>query len=140
MRTAASQEGKNMNDDYDLIGKRYIALVRCSTDGQKDTSIPDQLALLGAFAEKHQMMRVDDVLLEGVSGSLPGKRTDLDALIARKRDANDYDVLLVQDSTRLTRGGVEHGAKVEYDFAAVGVRIVFVADQIPTGDFGGVVK
>ena len=35
---------KNENDV--LRGKRYIRLVRCSTKGQADTSISDQLALL----------------------------------------------------------------------------------------------
>lgn len=43
----------------DLNGKRYINLVRCSTDGQKDTNIPAQLALLTAFAAKHGMIHVD---------------------------------------------------------------------------------
>jgi hypothetical protein len=124
----------------ELMGKRYIGLVRCSTDGQKDTSIPDQLALLRGFADKHGMIHVDDVLRGGVSGSKPGNRTDLDELVARKRDRNDYDILLVQDTTRLTRGGVEHGAKIEFEFTKVGVRIVFVADQLPDGDFGGVVR
>ncbi len=33
-----------------LVGKRYINLVRCSTDQQTETSIPAQLDLLNGFA------------------------------------------------------------------------------------------
>ena len=44
-----------------LPGKRYIALARCSTAGQADTSIPDQLGLMAAFAREHQMTYVADV-------------------------------------------------------------------------------
>jgi hypothetical protein len=123
-----------------LEGKRYIALARCSTDGQVDTSNPDQFNLMAAFADEHKMAYVDKVALDGVSGSLPGARTDIDELIHRKRTRNDFDVLLVQDTTRFTRGGIAHGSNLEYQLNAVGVEVVFVTDNIIEGDFGGLQK
>jgi hypothetical protein len=53
----------------------------------------------------------DDVVLEGVSGSIPGARTDIDLIIDRKRRKNDFDVVVVQDFSRFTRGGLQHGNK-----------------------------
>ena len=107
--------------DSTLQGKRYVALARCSTVGQADTSNPDQLGLMAAFAREHQMVHVADVRLDGVTGSIPGTRTDIDQIIQRKQEKNDFDVLLVQDTTRFTRGGVAHGNKLEYDLAKAGV-------------------
>lgn len=123
-----------------LEGKRYIALARCSTAGQADTSIPDQLTLLTAFADEHAMIHVADVILDGVSGSVPGARKDIDQIVHRKKTLNDFDVLLVQDTTRFTRGGVGHGNKLEYELNAAGIQVVFVTDNIVEGDFAGLHK
>ena len=123
-----------------LAGRRYIALVRCSTKGQADTSIDDQLTLLRAFGDAHGMKSVDDIRLAGVSGSLPGARHDLEELIERKRTRDDFDTLLVQDVSRLTRSGAQHGAKIEYDLSAAGVEVTYVADNIPEGDAGELYK
>ena len=126
---------KRLND---LKGKRYINLVRCSTDRQSDTSIPDQLKLLDAFAEQHGMAHVDDVSLDGVTGSIPGARSDVEQLIRRKRERDDFDVLLVQDTSRLTRGGAEHGMKIQYDLKAAGIRLVFTSSDMPEGKYGSI--
>lgn len=117
-----------------------MGLVRCSTTGQADTSIDDQLVVLAAFAREHEMAHVDDVVLEGVSGSIPGNRSDIDGLVARKQQRDDFDVLLVLDTTRLTRGGAKHGAKIEYDLEAAGIQVVFVADNLPEGEFADIYK
>ena len=66
------------NESYiRLKGKRCIGLVRCSTVGQADTSIPDQIAALRNFAAEHGLIIVDIVILPGLSGSIPGNRDDL---------------------------------------------------------------
>ncbi len=127
---------KNENDG--LRGKRYIRLVRCSTKGQADTSINDQLALLAAFAQRYEMVHVDDLILEGVSVSTP--KTFVDDLIARKKSRNDFDVVLIQDTSRLTRGGSQHGSKLEWDLRAAGIQVVFALDGVPEGDFADLIK
>ena len=129
-----------MNGRTELRGRRYLCLVRCSTAQQTDTSIPDQLKLLRAFGDEHDLVHVDDVVLDGVSGSVPGARTDINDIIRRKSARDDFDVLLVQDMSRFTRGGAEHGMKLEYDLNAAGIDVIFVADHLPEGDHSGILK
>ena len=128
---------QNNNPMNRLRGKRYIRFVRCSTKGQADTSIDDQLALLDKFARERGMVHVDDLILEGVSGSLP--RQHFERLIDRKREREDFDVLLVQDISRLTRSGSKHGAKVE-SLEAAGIDVVFALETVPEGAFGDIYK
>lgn len=123
-----------------LKGRRFINLVRCSSAEQADTSIPDQLKLLNAFAEQNGMLHVDDMILDGVTGSIPGARKDIDQLIRRKRDKDDFDALLVQDISRFTRSGGEHGAMLEWELSCAGIEPIFVSDNLPEGDHGGIVK
>jgi hypothetical protein len=133
----------NTSDRPSLQGRRYVCLVRCSTNAQEDTSIPDQLAVLHDYAKKEGMVHAggDEALqLGGVSGSHPGARTDIEIILERKRTHGDFDVVLVQDLSRLTRGGVEHGGKIEYDLAAEGIKVVFAGSQLPDGDHAGIVK
>ncbi len=129
-----------MKDTSIYSGRRYVCLVRCSTAEQADTSIPDQLKLLRAFGDQHGMVFVDQVVLEGVTGSVPGARTDIADIIERKGDCDDFDVLLVQDVSRLTRAGAEHGMKLKYDLSAAGIDVIFAAEGIPDGDHGEIVE
>lgn len=119
-----------------LQGKRYIGLLRCSSPGQKDTSIQDQRRLLDAFGQEHGMVCVDHVSLEGVSGSVPGNRTDIQELVARKQTKDDFDVLLVQDTSRLTRAGVHHAHRIQSELNAVGIDVVFSQHDIPDDETG----
>jgi len=121
-------------------GRRYLCLARCSTAQQADTSIPDQLKLLRAFGDEQGMQFVDQIVLDGVTGSVPGARNDIEQIIQRKKSADDFDTLLVQDMSRFTRVGAEHGMKLEYDLNAAGVEVVFVADRLPEGDHSGIIK
>ena len=127
-------------DNSKLRGKRYLCHVRCSTFQQSDTSIPDQLKLLRAFGDENGMIHVDDIILDGVSGSRPGARTDLNDIIERKKRKNDFEILLIQDMSRFTRSGAEHGMKLLYDLNAVGIEVAFVADRLPEGDHGDIMK
>ncbi|MCH7994440.1 MAG: recombinase family protein, partial [Planctomycetes bacterium] len=105
-----------------------------------DNSIGDQLGVIAAFARDHEMIHVDDIMLEGVTGSVPGARSDIDSLIERKRLHDDFDVVVVQDTTRLTRSGPQHAASLEYGLGCVGIELVYALDEIPTGDVGDVMK
>src|SRR5687768_16117877 len=120
-----------MSDEYErLSGKRCIALVRCSTLKQANTSIPDQISAIQAFAEEYGLIIIDIIILEGVSGSRPGNREDIPQIITRKREINDFEVLLIHDTTRLTRGGMKHGSKIEWELEAEGIEIVYVMEQL----------
>jgi hypothetical protein len=126
-------------NDNSYAGRRYLCQIRCSTNQQIDTSIPDQQKLLRAFGDQYDMIYVDSVILEGVTGSVPGARNDIEQIIQRKKTANDFDVLLVQDVSRLTRAGAEHGMKLKYDLAAAGIEVIFANEGIRTGDHGGII-
>src|SRR5687768_2382967 len=126
----------NASDKY--RGMRYIRIVRCSTKGQADTSIDDQLALLDVFAREHQMVHVDDLRLEGLSVSMP--RQFIDQLIERKKIRNDFDAILLQDITRLTRSGSKNGAKLEYELEAASIEVIFALENVPEGAFGDIYK
>lgn len=129
-----------MKETTSYAGRKYLCLVRCSTNQQADTSIPDQLKVLRAFGDDNKMHYVDSVVLEGVTGSVAGARTDIEQIIARKKSANDFDVLLVQDLSQFTRVGAEHGMSLEYALNAAGIDVIFVADKLPDGDHSGIIK
>jgi DNA invertase Pin-like site-specific DNA recombinase len=122
-----------------LAGKRYINLVRCSSDMQTETSIPDQLKLLNAFAAKNGMVHAgndgDDHQLANISGSKPGNREELQKIIDRKISKNDFDVLLVQSEDRLTRSGTKHAFWYEYELISHGIEIVYAASDVPDCPF-----
>jgi hypothetical protein len=123
-----------------LSGKRYINLVRCSTDGQTETSIPAQLELLNGFAASKGMVHVHDVILDGISGSKPGNREDLGEILDRKRKQDDFDVLLVQTEDRLTRGGAGHGNWIKYELERAGIRVVFASSDVPEGPYADILQ
>ncbi len=66
-----------MNEGYNYAGKRYIASVRASDDTDGNTSTKAQLAMLHQQSAALKMIRVDEILLDGVTGSMPGKRQDM---------------------------------------------------------------
>lgn len=123
------------------VGRRYVCLVRCSTNEQSSTSIPDQLALLRHFADGHGMIAAgDDIVLGGVSGSRPGARDDLNEILHRKATKNDFDVLLIQDFSRMTRFGSDHGGAISYKLAEAGIQLIPANGSLPDGDHDGIVK
>lgn len=120
----------------DLKGKRYLALLRCSSKGQADTSIDDQRKVIDAFAREHGMVRVDEVALEGVSGSIPGLRSDIDLIVDRKMRDDDFEVVIIHDFSRLTRAGAQHASSIRFALGAAGIDLVSATDNIPEGDDG----
>jgi DNA invertase Pin-like site-specific DNA recombinase len=120
--------------------KRYICLVRASDTSEGTTSTEAQLELLKEYGQRMGMHFVDEIVLNGVTGSLPGKREDLSGLLARKREKDDYDVVILQRLDRLTRGGSAHGFWFEHECRCVGVELVFVGDDIPEGRYANLIK
>jgi DNA invertase Pin-like site-specific DNA recombinase len=110
-----------------LKNKRYLAYVRCSTkDAVGESALEKQIASVDAFAKAHEMVLVDKVTLEGVNGLAPPKDNGLATLLKRARQRADYEVLLVQDYSRLTRGGARAFVQLLHAFWGEGVEIVAV--------------
>ncbi len=122
-----------MNEGYNYAGKRYIALVRASDSAEGTTSTQAQLAMLHEKAASLKMVPAinGEVILDGVTGSMPGKRQDMTDLIQRKLTHNDFDVLVVQRLDRLTRSGSGHGFWFEHECKCAGIHLYIVGDDIP---------
>ena len=120
--------------------KRYICLVRASDTSDGTTSTEAQLGLLKEYGKRMNMVFIDQIVLDGVTGSLPGRREDLHRLLERKRQKNDFDVVLLQRLDRLTRGGSAHGFWFEHECNCVGIELVFVGDDIPDGRYANLIK
>lgn len=121
-------------------GKRFICMLRQSDDKEGNSSVQAQLAFLMQEGEKLGMKYVDKISLEGVSGSLPGNRSDLTALFERKRQKDDFDILMLQRVDRLTRGGTSHGFWIEHECTRAGITLIFAGDDIPQGRYASLIK
>lgn len=121
-----NMEREHMTADPD--GNRYVAYARCASSQDATVKLDRQIQAIRRFAESHDMRCVGEVRLAGVSGGEPAMREDLRALILRKRERDDYDVLIMEDFARLTRAGITEGTQIESEFAECGVRIVYVTD------------
>jgi hypothetical protein len=126
-------------NDVSLKGKRFIALARCSTRGQAESSLDDQMRLIRRFAADNGMIEIAEIRLEGVSGSVAENLDRVIAgLIKRKAEANDYDVLVVQDASRFSRAGAGHSAKLRYDLERAAVEVISALGYVPKSDYGEV--
>src|SRR5688500_7366247 len=93
-------------------GKQYVNWLRCSNLTQADTSPEGQKRMNDAFSTLEGMQWVHDHYAEGVSGSQTFNRHDIDELIELHR-TKPFDVVVVHDLSRMTRGGIRHGNVVE---------------------------
>jgi hypothetical protein len=121
-----------------LKGKRGICISRVSQE--EESSSIAQLAMLQDAAQTRGVKIVDTVESDGVTGSLPGRREDLQALLERKRTQNDFEVLFIQRLDRLTRSGSGHGFWFEHECRRAGIELVFVGDDIPDGRYANLIK
>ena len=120
----------------ELRGKRYIALARCSTDAQTDTSIGDQLRLIRGFAQEWGMIEADEVLLEGVSGSIERNLDEVvRRLIDRKQRNNDFEAIVIQDASRFSRSGVMHTNKLRHELDVAGIEVISATGYAPRDSF-----
>jgi hypothetical protein len=118
------------NNADKIWGQRCMVLKRCSSGPQIATSITNQRKTTEQAIREHELVVVDEVDLEGVTGSIPGNRDDIDRIITRKKTYNDFKILVVQDATRFTRAGQGHGQKLLYELRAVGILVYFVAEEL----------
>jgi DNA invertase Pin-like site-specific DNA recombinase len=126
-------------NEYNFKGKRYIAMVRASHLSD-ELSTDAQLQLLHDRVGQKGMIHAGNNVLDGVTGSLPGKREDLEKLLERKKKTNDFDVLVLQRLDRLTRSGSGHGLWFEHECQRAGIHVLFVGDDIPEGKYANLIK
>lgn len=124
-----------------LKGKRCIVLARCSTMGQADTSIDDQLRAAEVFIAEQQMVKVDEMVLKGVSGSI-AKNMDvaIDEIVRRKQNGQALDAVVVYDPSRFSRGGPDHAASLRHKLVNVGIELVTVMNYQPPSDASDIIN
>lgn len=104
-------------------GKRYIAYARCACPGGAKPILRDQIFRIRVFGALLGMECVDKVRLAGVNGIKPLFRDDLLALLARKYQREDFDVVMMVEHSRLTRSS--RGEEIEARFAEQKIEIVY---------------
>src|SRR5688500_4024745 len=120
---ARGRENHMYDPKQKIRGLATVVLKRCSSPDQVATSIANQGMTTEQCVKECALKGVDEKSLEGVTGSIPFLRTDIDEIINRKKLRNDFKLLLVQDATRFTRAGGGHGMKLVYDLRAVGILV-----------------
>jgi hypothetical protein len=115
--------------ENNLVGRRCMTLIRCSTKEQSGESFPQQEAWLRDFADENQMIYVGEIQ-EALGVSQTEHRPDIDKLLKQAREQHDFDTVLVQDMSRLTRGGLIHGLRLYFQFEEVGVLIASITDGL----------
>lgn len=113
-----------------LYRKRCMTLRRSSSPSQVDTSNPNQLRNMEQILHNNEMTIAAEIDLQGVSGSMPGNRRDIDEIIARKASANDFEYLILPCADRFTRAGSLHGQKLLWDLGVAGITVYFVQENI----------
>lgn len=129
-----SKTGHNSNEDR-FAGKRAILMPRSSTANQL-SSIEDQLKDMRLFAERNGIIVVGEIGTAGISASKPWDREDFNEIINRKKTLDDFDLLVVYDSSRFTRSGSVTGAHELHALNAAGIELTFSSQQIAEGPLG----
>jgi Resolvase, N terminal domain/Recombinase len=123
-----------------LKGRKAILDLRCSTTRQVDTSIPQQEEVGRAFCKANGVTVVRIITQEGVTATIPGARTDFDEILQRKKNGEDFDLLVMTDVSRFSRAGAKHGMSIEYELEVEGIEVVFATNPLPQGDDGDLVR
>lgn len=110
---------------------RTAAYARYSTELQSSASIDDQLRNVRGFCDR--MGWAAPVVYQ--DAALSGSRNDRPGYLSLLRDAARFDVILVDDLSRLSRDSVEAQQQVRR-LRFQGVRVVAVTDGIDTNDKG----
>jgi Resolvase, N terminal domain/Recombinase len=109
----------------------YVTLVRVSDYSEEQDSDEAQLEYLKKWAGERKMVWVKDYVETDLSGSLPGNREDIAALLKRAEEKKDFRYVLAQRIDRATRGGVDHLFWLEHELRRRNVRILYPGDNLP---------
>lgn len=112
---------------------RTAAYCRFSSDAQREASIRDQLRNIEAYCDRTGWPRpalYQDQAVSGARSDRPGYRAMLEAA-----DLGAFDVLLVDDLSRLSRDHIESAQTIR-TLKFAGIRIIGVSDGTDTSRDG----
>ena len=110
---------------------RIAAYARYSSDAQREASLEDQLRNCRAYAER-MGWPAPEVYTDA---AMSGARNDRPGYLSMLRDVGRFDVVLVDDLSRLSRDSVE-ATKATRRMTFAGVRVIGVSDGLDTGRKG----
>lgn len=122
-----------MSRNNKIRGMTAVVLRRSSSIGQ-GTSIGLQARTVESVIEECSLNVIKTFVLEGVTGSIPGARTDIDEIVRLKQTTPSLQLLVVPDITRFTRAGTLHGHSLIYQLRSVGIVVYFVAEDLLVDD------
>jgi hypothetical protein len=123
------------------VGEPYVTLVRVSDATEEQDSDGAQLKYLKDTGNEWGMVWVDDYVRNNMTGSLPGNRTDIAALLERADTKKDFKYVLSQRIDRATRGGSDHLGWVAHELRMRGVKVLYPGDNLPDDvPFGGTLR
>jgi DNA invertase Pin-like site-specific DNA recombinase len=118
------------------VNRSAVIYSRYSTDLQSPRAIEDQIALCRRYAERHGWMVVGTYSDAALSGFATENRPDYQRLLGDALEgARRFDVILVEDLSRLTRDTSEL-LRLHRRLVLRGIEIVGVADGIATSAKG----
>jgi len=106
---------------------RIAAYARYSSDAQREVLLEDQLRNCRTWCQRHGM----PAPTEYTDAAISGARNDRSDYVRLLADIHHYDVLLVDDLSRLRRDKDEVGKTVK-SLTLSGVRLVGVCDGVDT--------
>lgn len=107
---------------------RTAAYARYSSDSQREASLEDQLRNCRAYCARHGWP--DPV--EYTDAAISGSRGDRPAYLRMLKESSRFDVILVDDLSRLSRDSIESATAVKR-LTFAGVRLIGVSDGVDTG-------
>lgn len=110
---------------------RVAAYARYSSDQQREASLEDQLRNCRAYCARMGW----PAPVEYQDAAISGSRNDRPGYLRLLADAGRFDVILVDDLSRLSRDSIESATAIKR-LRFAGVRVVGVSDGVDTGRKG----
>jgi DNA invertase Pin-like site-specific DNA recombinase len=114
---------------------RVALYARYSSEGQREASIEDQFRNCEAYAARHNWSISQRYQDKGISGTKDETGRHGYAAMLQGARANEFDVLLVDDLSRLSRDSMKT-EEVRRLFVYLGIRLIGISDGIDTTNKG----
>jgi site-specific DNA recombinase len=111
---------------------RAAIYARYSSDLQRETSLEDQIAVAKRYAAERKWIVLKDHIYTdaGISGASIQNRPSVQRLLAAAaRQPKPFDVLLVDDSSRIARD-IPDAIRVMQQLKFVGIRVIYISQGI----------
>ncbi len=110
------------------------AVLRRTSDPGSAQGHKTQERTVEQTVKQYNMRVVKKIDLKGVTGSMPGNRTDIDDIISYHKLNDNFCYLLLPAADRFTRAGSMHGISLLWDLLKEGIVVHFVRENLFSDD------